>query len=320
MGLHVALLCEELLTTDIGGMDLKEQLLSSAAPLLPSPVELVVSSSGGTSQLNLGNSTRDILSRCSSSPSLFCVQPHTRGTAHICPGLWSRRMLRLVPASAAILSQLTGMWKELCCSEPMQSSELYKEPQHNSSSLAFDLAGSDGGRGRGCPFFCFLNWGLPVCHFLLCILSLQSGSIMIAYYVNIKDNCRALIKANSVSFPPSLPHSSRLSQEHNKLNQLPQIMHALAREIQQGQASQGQRNILSSSTSLCFLQPSFVVCHGKNSNESLRAVGEIPVRHKPIALFLLFIFQIQIFCYPALSWRRKVASGQTGLALIADSM
>lgn len=124
---------------------------------------------------------------------------------------------------------------------------------------------------------------------------------MIAQYVNIKDNCRALIKANSVSFSPSLPHSSRLSQEHNKLNQLPQIMHALAREIQQGQASQGQRNILSSSTSLCFLQPSFVVCHGKNSNESLRAAGEIPVRHKPVALFLLFIFQIQIFCYPALS-------------------
>lgn len=79
MRLHVALLCEELLTTDVGGMDLKERLLSSAAPLLPSPVELVVSSSGGTSQLNLGNSTRDILSRCSSSPSLFCVSSPTQG-------------------------------------------------------------------------------------------------------------------------------------------------------------------------------------------------------------------------------------------------
>lgn len=174
--------------------------------------------------------------------------------------------------------------------------------------------------GKGLPLFLLPQLGLSVCHFLLCILSLQSGSIMIAHYVNMKDNCRALIKANSVSFSPSLPHSSRLSQEHNKLNQLPQIMHALAREIQQGQASQGQRNILSSSTSLCFLQPSFVVCHGKNSNESLSAAGEIPDRHKPVGLFLLFIFQIRIFCYPALSWRRKVASGQTGLALTADNM
>lgn len=65
-------------------------------------------------------------------------------------------------------------------------------------------------------------------------------------------------------------------------------MHALAREIQQGQASQGQRNILSSSISLCFLQPSFVVCHGKNSNESLSAAGGIPVRRKPVALSTLF--------------------------------
>lgn len=65
-------------------------------------------------------------------------------------------------------------------------------------------------------------------------------------------------------------------------------MHALAREIQQGQASQGQRNILSSSIPLCFLQPSFVMCHGKNSNEPLRAAGEIPVRHKPVPLSPLY--------------------------------
>jgi len=90
-------------------------------------------------------------------------------------------------------------------------------------------------------------------------------------------------------------------------------MHALAREIQQGQASQGQRNILSSSISLCFLQPSFVVCHGKNSNESLRAAGENPVRRKPVSL--LFVFQILIFCYLVHLQRRKVASAQIEVAL-----
>lgn len=97
----------------------------------------------------------------------------------------------------------------------------------------------------------------------------------------------------------SLPPSSRFSQGHNKLNQLPQIMHALAREIQRDWASQGQRNILSSSISLCFLQPSFVVCHGKNSNEALSAAAEIPVRHKHW-LLLLFISQIRVFYYPVL--------------------
>lgn len=172
--LHVALLGAELFTTDIGGMDLRERLLSSAVALLPSPVELVLSSLWGASQLNLGNSTRHPQQVQQLFQPLSSVQPCTRGTAHIWPGVWSQRMLRPLP-SAASRSQLTGAWKEVCCSEPMQSSGLYKVPRRNSSSVAFDLAGSDGGKGKVLPlFFCFLNWGLPACHFHLCILSLQS--------------------------------------------------------------------------------------------------------------------------------------------------
>lgn len=141
--------------------------------------------------------------------------------------------------------------------------------------------------GRRCLFVLFPQLGTFLSmSFSSVILSLQSEAIMIAHYVNIKDNCGALIKANFVSSPP--PLLTRFSQEHNKLNQLPQIMHALAREIQQGWASQGQRNILSSSISLCFLQPSFVVCHGKNSNETLPAAAEIPVRCKPVAHSALY--------------------------------
>lgn len=181
------------------------------------------------------------------------------------------------------------VWGRRCSGlSPRQSSQLYKVPPSR-IPLHWVLIwlGLMGEGGRVCLDFCFLSWGLPACHFLPCILSLQSGAIMIAHYVNIKDNSRSLIKANFVSFsPPSLTPLD-LSQEHNKLNQLPQIMHASAREIQQDQASQGQRNILSSSISLCFPQPSFVVCHGKNSNEPLRAAGEIPFRRKPVALFTL---------------------------------
>lgn len=64
-------------------------------------------------------------------------------------------------------------------------------------------------------------------------------------------------------------------------------MHALVREIWEGQDSQGQRSILSPSISLCFLQPSFVVCHGKNSNESFHIAEEIPARHKSVFLSAL---------------------------------
>lgn len=158
--------------------------------------------------------------------SPVCPAPHRRNSSGL-----TRRVKpedALVPASAAILSSSPACGRSCAALSPCRALSFI-----NSLGaiplpwllIWLEVMGG-GGRGRGCPFFCFLNWGLPVCHFLLCILSLQSGSIMIAHYVNIKDNCRALIKAISVSFPPSLPHSSRLSQEHNKLNQLPQIMHA----------------------------------------------------------------------------------------------
>lgn len=185
------------------------------------------------------------------------------------------------------------LWGLPFCRAPMQF--LFK-------SFWFGLGGW-WGKGSAFFFFFFLQLGISNVSFSSVILSLQSGANMILHYVNIKDNCKALIKANFVS-SPSLPPSSRFSQGHNKLNQLPQIMHALAREIQQDWASQGQRNILSSSISLCFLQPSFVVCHGKNSNEALSAAAEIPVRHK-YWLLLLFISQIRVFCYPVLLWGTK---------------
>lgn len=73
-------------------------------------------------------------------------------------------------------------------------------------SRAFDLVWGDG-RGREVPsFFFFPQLGTSNVSFSSVILSLQSGAIMIFYYVNIKDNCKALIKANFVSsLLPSLP-------------------------------------------------------------------------------------------------------------------
>lgn len=70
--------------------------------------------------------------------------------------------------------------------------------------------GLGGWWGRGSVFFFFFFFFFPQMEtssvsFSSVILSLQSGAIMILHYVNIKDNCKALIKANFVSsLPPSL--------------------------------------------------------------------------------------------------------------------
>lgn len=62
------------------------------------------------------------------------------------------------------------------------------------------------GEGKCLLFFFFPQLGTSNVSFSSVILSLQSGAIMIFYYVNIKDNCKALIKANFVSsLLPSLP-------------------------------------------------------------------------------------------------------------------
>lgn len=152
--MHRALLCEELLTADSGGMDLKEGLLSSAVPLFPSPMEHVVSSSWGTSQLNPAKSSRQPqqeqpLSQlvCASSPTQ--EEQLTSDRAHEARGC---------SGPCWCIHPLTARWhmEGAALSEPVQSAELYKEPQCNSSSVAFHLAGSDG--GRGCPFFCYLSW------------------------------------------------------------------------------------------------------------------------------------------------------------------
>lgn len=188
-------------------MDLKERLLSSAVLLLPSPAELVVSSSWGTPQLNLGSSTRHPQQVQQLSQPLLGVQPHTRETAQVWPGMWSQRMLQSLPVQPS--SHRSPVCGRSCAAalSPCRALSFINSLGAIPPPWLLIWLGVMGGRGRGCPFFCFLNWGLPECHFLLCILSLQSGSIMIAHYVNIKDNWRALIKANSVSFfplPPSL--------------------------------------------------------------------------------------------------------------------
>lgn len=131
-------------------MDLSEQLLYSPVPLLLSPVELVVSSSWGTSQLNLGNSTRYPQQVQQLSQPLPCVQPQTRGTAHIWPGVWSQRMLRSLPMHPS--SHSSPACRSRCAAlSPCRAMDFIKCLGAIPPPWRLIWLGVMG--GRGCPFF-----------------------------------------------------------------------------------------------------------------------------------------------------------------------
>lgn len=84
--------------------------------------------------------------------SYLCPAPHKRSSSHLTRRVKSEDAP--VPAGAVILSQLTGMWKELCCcSEPMHSSQLFNSLGAIPLPWLLIWLGVMG--GRGCPFFLF---------------------------------------------------------------------------------------------------------------------------------------------------------------------